>query len=106
MDSFATTIGNLLLAQARIAAINRNSLNEEQRKARAHVLSELQEAVSDLVELRFSELSARAKQNAEKLDESAAELSEKLEGMKRKLAMLDAASAAIGVIAGLVKLLA
>ena len=106
MDSFATTIGNLFLAHARVKAIDRDALTQAQKEQRSRLMTQLRNAATILTSTEFASLSADAKASAEELDAGAQKLADDLKQIQDALKVLDLVSSAIGSLASLVKLVA
>jgi hypothetical protein len=104
MDSFAETIGNILLAHARVKALNRNALSDTRKRQRAKQLATLRQSANRLMTINYSELSESAQASAKNLDNAARDLRESLEGIKDTLGVLNVVAAALQVISNLVGL--
>jgi hypothetical protein len=104
MENFATTIGNILLAHARVKAIDRTAISDTRKAERSRQMSELRRAANALLKTQYTSLSDAAKRNAEDLEAATIELNRALAGIVRAIAVLDAVGAAIGAITNLVGL--
>ncbi len=105
MDNFATTIGHLMLAHARVKGLDRNALSDKRKAERAQRMAELRRAVNQLMLIQFSELNAAAKANAEELEAGTLAMAEAVEKAKTAIAVLDAVGSALGAITQLVGLI-
>lgn len=105
MDNFATTIGNLMLAHARVKALDRNALSDKRKAERAQRMAELRRNVNQLMLIQFGELNAAAKANAEQLEAGTQAMAKAVEKAKTAIAVLDAVGSALGAITSLVGLI-
>ena len=106
MDSFAETIGRLLMIHARVKAIDRDALSEKRKVQRAKQMRDLRRSADALVTKTFADLSDDAKASAEELNAAAKELEDDLAAQKTAVKILDAVGSALGAITKLVGLLA
>lgn len=105
MDNFEAVIGRLMLAHAQLKAIAPAQLSAERRIERSKRMKELRHAIEDLIALKFSELSAAGKANAEQLDAATAELLKSLSSMKTAVQVIKTISAGLGAIGNLIGLI-
>lgn len=106
MDNFEAIIGRLMLAHAQLKAIDPELLSGERRKERSKRMRELRKAIEHVITLRYGELSAAGKQNAQLLDEATAELKKTLANMKTSVQVIKAVGAGLGAIVNLIGLIA
>ena len=106
MDSFAETIGRLLLIHARVKAIDRDALSEKRKVQRAKQMRELRKNADALVTTTFAELSEEAKASAEELNAAANDLENDVIAQQTAVKVLDTVGSALGGITKLVGLLA
>lgn len=105
MDNFEAVIGRLMLAHARLKAIQPNDLSDPRREERSQHMRELRKAIEDVIAVKFDELSAAAKGNAKQLDTATENLVKTLSSMKTAVQVIKAISAGLGVIVNLVGLI-
>jgi hypothetical protein len=105
MDNFEAVIGRLMLAHAKLKAIDPGLLSEKRRKERSKRMKELRRAIEDVIALKFGELSEAGRQNAEELDAATTQLLDTLSGMQTAIQIIDAISAGLGAIVNLIGLI-
>lgn len=105
MDNFAATIGHLMLAHARIKALDRNALSDKRKTERAEHMAEIRRDVNQLMLIQFGELSAAAKGNAAELEAGAIAMAQSVAKAKTAIAVLDAVGSALGALTNLVGLI-
>jgi hypothetical protein len=106
MENFEAVIGRLMLAHARLKAIDAERLTEERRKDRSKRMRELRKAIEHVIALRYGELSDTGKQNADLLDQATSDLTETLAGTRSAVQVINTVGAGIGAIVNLIGLIA
>lgn len=105
MENFAIAIGNILIAHARVKALNPTPLSDTRKAERSRQMSVLRSAANALLRTQYTSLSDAAKRNAEDLEAATVQLNKTLAGITTAIAILDAVGATIGAITELTGLI-
>lgn len=105
MENFEQVLGRLMLAHAELKAVSPKVLSDARKLQRSEQLTALRGAIAKLLKVRYGQLSASAKANAQELETATDALTKALDSARTTVQIIEAISSFLRMAINLIALL-